>query len=253
MAGGSDSVRVVVIGIGGATSSGKTILSKHLRSCLPGSCIIHQDDFVPPAELLPVDPEHGFQDWDTAATAVDWERMTKFLSELKKSGVLPESHQSLDAVNETPAVPVDGDIIAKWKTESVNLASEHLEKCGEKLTWVIVDGFLMYWDKRIVSDLDVRVFIRIPEDVARARRESRAYVTPEGDTWRDPPQYWEKIVWPAYVDAHKELFQDGDVVAGQLSGKVDDVILFESTETEMKDMVNTAMERIMKATSDVVG
>ncbi|KAJ8514900.1 hypothetical protein ONZ45_g7604 [Pleurotus djamor] len=249
MAEASIPTRVVVIGVGGATSSGKTILAKHLRNCLPNSCIIHQDDFVPPAELLPVDQEYGFQDWDTAATAVDWERMRKFLSELKKSGVLPESHQSLDAVNETPIVPVDDDIIAKWKAESAKLVSEHLAQRGEKLTWVIVDGFLMYWDERIVSDLDVRIFLRVPEDVARARRESRAYVTPEGDTWRDPPQYWEKIVWPAYLDAHKHLFQDEDVAAGGLSGKVEGVVLLEGTKTEMKDMINTAMKKIVMATT----
>lgn len=36
------------------------------------------------------------------------------------------------------------------------------------------------------------------------------YVTLEG-FWKDPPGYVDKIVWPNYVEAHKWLFEDGDV------------------------------------------
>jgi len=25
--------------------------------------------------------------------------------------------------------------------------------------------------------------------------------------WRDPPNYFEGLVWPAYVDAHRALFE----------------------------------------------
>ncbi|KDQ26707.1 hypothetical protein PLEOSDRAFT_1044152 [Pleurotus ostreatus PC15] len=241
--------RVVAIGVGGATSSGKTILAKHLRNCLHNSVIIHQDDFVPPAEKLPVDPEYGFADWDDAPGAIDWDRMTTFLSDLKRTGVLPDDHESFDSLNTTANVSVDDDIIAGWKTRSEKLASEHLERHGEKLVWAIIDGFLLYWDKRIVSELDVRVFLRVPEDVAKKRREARAYNTPEGEVWKDPPHYWEKIVWPAYLRAHKGLFEGEDVVAGNLSGQVEDLILFESTKVEMKDMVEAVMKKVVDASA----
>ncbi|KAK7021927.1 ribosylnicotinamide kinase [Paramarasmius palmivorus] len=240
--------RVITIGIGGATSSGKTTLAKHLRNCLPNSLLIHQDDFVPPAEQLPVDPEWGFANWDDAPGAIDWDRMAHFLSELKRTGALPEDHQSYDSFNTTTAVPVDSEIISAWKMRSEQLASEHLEKYGEKLVWALIDGFLMYWDERIVSNLDVCVFLRVPENIARERRESRAYTTPgvkEGDIWRDPPQYWEKIVWPAYLRAHQHLFEDGDVMDGKLNGRVEELMLFESMATEMKDMVNSVMAKVL--------
>ncbi|KAF9261949.1 P-loop containing nucleoside triphosphate hydrolase protein [Marasmius fiardii PR-910] len=256
--------RVVMIGLGGATSSGKTTLAKHLRKCLHNSFVIHQDDFVPPAETLPVDPEYGFANWDDAPTAVDWNRMATFLSDLKNTGNLPTSHQSYDSFNETPAVPIDDEKIAQWKSRSEKFASTHLEKTGEKLVWVLIDGFLLYWDEvgysfpprfcdnlklttaqRIISNLDVRVFIRVPEDVARARREARAYHTPEGDVWRDPPEYWARVVWPAYVRAHKHMFEGDDVARGNLSGKVKKLILFESTEAKMEDMVDTVMEKVL--------
>ncbi|TFK22411.1 P-loop containing nucleoside triphosphate hydrolase protein [Coprinopsis marcescibilis] len=238
--------RVITIGVGGATSSGKTTLAKHLRKCLHGSVIIHQDDFVPPAEQLPVDPEYGFADWDSAPTAIDWDRMSAFLSELRKTGELPGDHQSFDSFNETGPVPIDDDVVKSWKEKSEKLAGEYLEKRNEKIVWVLIDGFLMYWDERVVSNLDTRVFLRVPEDIARARRESRSYFTPEGDTWTDPPNYWEKIVWPAYINAHKHLFENEDAKSGGLSGKVKDVILFESTEAKMVDMVNTVMEKALE-------
>ncbi|KAJ7511418.1 P-loop containing nucleoside triphosphate hydrolase protein [Mycena galericulata] len=234
--------KVITIGIGGATSSGKTTLAKHVRNCLHNSFVIHQDDFVPPAEKLPKDPEFGFENWDDAPGAIDWDRMASFLCDLKKTGSLPSGHQSYDSFNENTAVPVDDHMISEWKKRSEQFVAQHLENFGEKLVFAIVDGFLLYWDKRIASNLDIRVFLRVPEGVAKARREARFYYTPEGEIWRDPPQYWEKVVWPAYVRAHEDMFEGKDVVAGKLRG---DFLLFESMETKMEDMVNDVMSKLL--------
>ncbi|KAG2007426.1 hypothetical protein CC2G_015122 [Coprinopsis cinerea AmutBmut pab1-1] len=227
--------RVIMIGIGGATSSGKTTLAKHLRNCLPGSFIVHQDDFVPPAEKLPVDPEFGFANWDDAPGAIEWDRMASFISDLKKSGELPSGHRSVDEFNETSPVNVEESVIAAWRARSEQMAKEHLDKYGERLVWILVDGFLLFWDERIVSNLDVKVFIRVSEGVARERRESRSYYTPEGEVWKDPPQYWEKIVWPAYIRAHEHLFEEGDVESGKVK---EGYILLEG---DMEDMVRAVM------------
>jgi nicotinamide/nicotinate riboside kinase len=102
---------------------------------------------VQPAEMLPIDPEFGFANWDDAPGAIDWDRMSAFLSDLKRTGTLPADHQSYDSFNETASVPVNNEIIAEWKKRSEKLASEHLDKYGEKLVWVVVDGFLLYWDE----------------------------------------------------------------------------------------------------------
>lgn len=84
-------LRTVVVGIGGATCSGKTTLAKHLLQILnaaqdsardgAGSVtkagiriqdafILHQDDFAPPESTLPVNKEFGVTDWDHPPTAV---------------------------------------------------------------------------------------------------------------------------------------------------------------------------------------
>ncbi|PPR01343.1 hypothetical protein CVT24_006321 [Panaeolus cyanescens] len=237
--------RIIMIGLGGATSSGKTTLAKHIQNCLPNSHILHQDDFVPPAEKLPKDPEFGYENWDDPEGAVDWDRMANYLIELKKTGVLGD-HHSVANFNQTAAVPVDDQIISKWKQLSEKVFAEHQSR-SENLVWVIVDGFLLYWDERIVSTLDVKAFIRVAEDVARARREARSYYSPEGNTWTDPPQYWEKIVWPAYLKAHKHMFENEDVLSG--SPKSSELLLFESAKIDMADMVNTVMEKVLEVSS----
>ncbi|KAJ8083348.1 ribosylnicotinamide kinase [Marasmius tenuissimus] len=199
---------------------GKTTLAKHLQNCLPNSHILHQDDFVPPAEKLPKDPEFGFENWDDPEGAVEWDRMANYLTELKKTGVLA-SIRTLLSPSMTKSSRNGRNLVRKCSAER--------QSQGENLVWVIVDGFLLYWDERIVSTLDVKAFVRIPEDVAKARREARSYYTPEGDTWRDPPQYWEKIVWPAYLKAHKHIFESGDVVSGAPKPG-NDLIVLESAQ-----------------------
>jgi hypothetical protein len=39
--------------------------------------------------------------------------------------------------------------------------------------------------------------------------------SPEGSFWQDPPNYWDDIVWPAYIKAHKNMFEGGDVSLGK--------------------------------------
>lgn len=38
-----------------------------------------------------------------------------------------------------------------------------------------------------------------------------------GGVWVDPPNYFTNIVYPAYVKAHAEMFESGDVENGQLA------------------------------------
>ena len=69
---------------------------------------------------------------------------------------------------------------------------------------------------------------------------------PEGDLWRDPPGYWESIVYPAYVYAHKDIFENGDVEHGKLTGKVDGMLLLETSSISMTEAVDKSCEVIKK-------
>ncbi|TFK89469.1 P-loop containing nucleoside triphosphate hydrolase protein [Polyporus arcularius HHB13444] len=239
--------RIILVGIGGATCSGKTTLAKHLRRILPNSVIVHQDDFAPPQELVPVHPVYGVQDWDRAEGAIEWPRMVKALEEVKRTGVIPPEHVSHDHLNEQKDVAIDDIVFQKWKARFERIEEEH-RAMGEDIKWVIVDGFLLYWHPEVVDKLDFRIFLRVPYEVLKQRRHERhGYHTavqsdPEGSLWRDPPNYWEQIVWPAYVEAHEGIVENGDVEHGKSNGKVAGLLLFDGLELSMSEMVSRVCE-----------
>ncbi|KIM45070.1 hypothetical protein M413DRAFT_8407 [Hebeloma cylindrosporum] len=234
--------KVILVGVGGATCSGKTTLAKHLNRILPDSVIIHQDDFAPPQELVPVHPVHNVQDWDAAPGAIDWPRLVTFLHHVKEIGEIPPDHRSHDHLNEQKEIAVDDAVREKWIHEFQRL-KERWTTEGERVVWGLVDGFLLYWHKDVIDQLDVRIMLRVPHDVLKKRRHERhGYHTavqsdPEGALWRDPPGYWEDIVYPAYLDAHKDVFVDGDVEHGQPTNKIEGLILLESLDISMSDAV----------------
>ncbi|KAF7362119.1 Fumarate reductase [Mycena venus] len=222
----SKKTRVILVGIGGATCSGKTTLAKHLKRILPNSVIIHQDDFAPPQELVPVHPVHNVQDWDAAPGAIDWPRLIKFLREVKATGEIPADHRSHDHLNEQKDLPIPESVRDQWVAHFESLRAQRAADGGEDI-------------------LDVRIYLRVPHDVLRARRHERhGYHTAEGTLWRDPPQYWENIVYPAYVDANRDVFEDGDVEKGKPTAKVEKLVLLDSLEMSMGDAVSRSCEVI---------
>ncbi|KAI0033444.1 P-loop containing nucleoside triphosphate hydrolase protein [Vararia minispora EC-137] len=237
---------VVLVGVGGATCSGKTTLAKHLRDILPDSFIIHQDDFAPPQATLPIHPALGVEDWDSAPTALDWPRLRAYLRTVKTSARIPHDHSSHDHLNVQVPVPVESAIKERWRTRFQEVQKDTERAHGVRVVWALVDGFLLYWDKAVVDLLDAMLFLRVPHDTLRQRREERSgYATAEGTFWRDPPGYWDQLVYPAYVDAHRALFEDGNIETGvpTLPG----LKLFEPLRMRMDDVVERSCEVIERA------
>ena len=70
---------------------------------------------------------------------------------------------------------------------------------------------------------------------------------PEGSLWRDPPHYWEQIVFPAYVKAHTHLFENGDHEKGSLSADAKEkILLFEAENISMEGLVDGSLAEIHK-------
>lgn len=83
--------------------------------------------------------------------------------------------------------------------------------------------------------LDVKLFLRVPSDLLKRRREERQTYAlqgtythggivrdhvdtlADGNVWTDPPHYFEQIVQPAYFKAHEHMFEGGDVEAGNVT------------------------------------
>ena len=56
--------QVILVALGGASSSGKTTVAKALKLLIPSSVLIHLDDFYFTDSDIPIDPETGYQNWD---------------------------------------------------------------------------------------------------------------------------------------------------------------------------------------------
>ncbi|GAC97385.1 potential ADP-ribosylation factor [Pseudozyma hubeiensis SY62] len=225
--------RIVVVGVGGATCSGKTTLAKHLLQILNNSpdnsgssrhshhggikdaFILHQDDFAPPEATLPVDEKYGVTDWDHPPTAIDYKRMHRTIQHIKSTGSFPPEFSSHDHLNSQPDCPISETVSRTWKNKFSSLASASVSGQGS-VRVMLADGFLLYYDPEVRSTMDVKVFLRTPRAVLKQRREERfGYATAEGTVWKDPEGYFDNIVWPAYELAHKGVFSNGDVEKGE--------------------------------------
>ncbi|RXK41461.1 hypothetical protein M231_01169 [Tremella mesenterica] len=241
--------RVVIIGIGGASCSGKTLLAKHIRSVLPpGSTIVHQDDFVPPIDQVPYSDRYpDLQDWDDPPTCVIWPDFRACLKHVRRKGVLPDHHSSHDHLNKQVEIPLDPQAVDRFRIEFQRFNAE-MNAEGTELVWFLVDGFVLYWDREVIDQMDVRILLKVPHDLLKQRREERqVYVlqNPDdaagGGVWVDPPNYFDKIVYPAYVKAHDGLF-DGGVETETLKREWEDRLFISSPSDGAEEMVKCFTE-----------
>lgn len=73
--------------------------------------------------------------------------MISFLRQVRASGgETPSDHYSHDHLNEQKEVPVKPGTIERWAEEFRRIGEER-EKAGEKLIWLVLDGFLLYWNR----------------------------------------------------------------------------------------------------------
>ncbi|KAI1846479.1 hypothetical protein JX265_004997 [Neoarthrinium moseri] len=206
--------KAVIVGISGASSSGKTTLARLLRDILPNTFILHEDDFYKAESELPT--RDGLLDWD-CAEALSIPDMTKALSHIRGNGTFPPFVDSKEDQNSVGKCPVSDAKIAAMKSkvdewlQPGRKGHEILKEGGLKVC--LLDGFLLYSkDLQSAMDLlDIKLFLLVSRAKATQRREARdGYVTLEG-FWADPPGYVDKIVWPNYAESHAWLFEDGDV------------------------------------------
>lgn len=108
---------------------------------------------------------------------------------MKRTGIIPPEHYSHDHLNEQRDVPIEQDTFRRWHETFTRIQDER-EKEGEKIIWVLVDGFLLFWHpvsarfcesgfdswggvQEVIELLDVRIFLRVPHDVLKKRRNER--------------------------------------------------------------------------------
>ena len=197
--------KVILVGLSGVSSSGKTTLARLLRDILPNSFILHEDDFFWPDSQIPV--KNGIQDWD-CLEAIDLSKLANTLRYIKQHGNPPSDFISKEDQNPVGEHDVNQDVVEALKVQAHDVPND-----SKTPRIAIMDGFLLYSQnmKEVRDLLDLKLFLRTDYQSAKSRREARAgYVTVEG-FWEDPPGYVDDVVWPNYVKDHSFLFQNGDV------------------------------------------
>ncbi|XP_055687980.1 nicotinamide riboside kinase 1 [Lutzomyia longipalpis] len=163
----------LVIGISGATCSGKTTLATGLRERLSSDLarrkigcveVINQDDYFLPEEH----PQHqhidhfGHVNWDIL-TALDMDRMCS----------------DVDAM------------LSQTSQSAVNI--------------LIIEGFLVFNHPLLVEICNPKFHLHVPYEIAFARRRTRTYSPP------DFTGYFETCVWPMYEKHFQEIKDRTDI------------------------------------------
>ncbi|KAF9183442.1 ribosylnicotinamide kinase [Haplosporangium sp. Z 27] len=173
--------------------------SRYLKSILPNSSIIHQDDFYLPEDKLPLDPKTGLANWD-CPEAIDFASLNSTLAFVKEHGEFPKGFDSLEGKNpvgsKATSTPIPDHVLDGWREQI--LGQIPLEN-RSNTKFVIVDGFILYVDEQLRKSIDVKFFLTASYQILKERRESRkGYATLEG-YWEDPPGYFDDVVWPNYI------------------------------------------------------
>ncbi|KAK9237565.1 P-loop containing nucleoside triphosphate hydrolase protein [Lipomyces kononenkoae] len=225
---------IILIGVSGPSSSGKSTLARLLRHVLPKSFILHEDDFYKPEAEIPV--VNGVEDWD-CPEAIDFIALRAAIDYIKTNHTLPGNVHYKEDQNDLGTPPVSTDEADEIKKTILgeNSIADNTDFC-------IVDGFLLFNDDIVTKQLDVKLLLRAPYESLKKRREARnGYATIEG-FWVDPPGYFENIVWPGYVKAHKHLFE-GEDIEGPLAPYAiqQDIRTASAIDLHMKDMLQWAL------------
>ncbi|KAJ3103752.1 ribosylnicotinamide kinase [Phlyctochytrium bullatum] len=253
---------VLLIGIGGASCSGKSTLADWLATILKIP-IIHQDQFYKTDAKVPV--IDGIQDWDSPAS-LDMSSFVSKLHDVKHRGTLDS---------------ILGKNRSSINTHDLSIADMEALRNAAKLALegvrpVLVDGFLLYDDPDVYDALDLRLFLYAGRETLQERREKRTgYVTLEG-FWQDPPEYFTKFVWPRYLQhnghilhhltppettpetsppsvlrppPHPELEKDGARTV-PLGNTLEGVYAISSEKLNVAEMVKTAVAYVVAAVED---
>lgn len=157
-------------------------------------------------------------------------------------------HYSHNHLNEQRPVHVEKEAVRYWKIK-VTKIERQLAQSGEKVVWVMVEGFLLYWHlvspqhkwpsslSHMYNLLDVCLLFQAPKLVLRDCRVQ----------WKGYHPQVRNIVYPSYVRAHKDLFQDGDMDTGTGLRKMPDLLVFDGVSLNMTELLDRTCQQVVTA------
>lgn len=124
---------------------------------------------------------------------------------------------------------------------------------------VLVDGFLLHYDESVCAQMQGNIFLSASFETCRLRRSTRdGYISidglknnrlhDDGEIWKDPPAYFENLVWPSYLSLNKRILSHtsiGRTCDGPIPSFSSERIFLDGQETLILDSNDYGMEGIL--------
>lgn len=193
MSGGSK----LVVGISGATCSGKTTVVRLLKSVFPSATTFNQDGYYHPID----DTRHIRCE---TLNHINWELVTAFDNERLCADIRAQTAKHVDQNFDVKTVKSAIENLknaCKNKESILNATTKELNpdvvsslKSVSNLSVVFVEGITLFNHEELANLCSIKFFLTLNHETCAARRKLRNY---------DPPDvegYFEQVVWPAYLD-----------------------------------------------------
>jgi uridine kinase len=178
----------MIIGICGGTGSGKTTIARKIVEAVGRSnvVLVEQDSYYRNLSDMPLDERHqaNFDHPDS----IDSDSLVDHLKRLRQG--LPVNMPIYDFVTHT--------------------RSDEFEVIEPKPV-VIVEGILIFAEKRVLDLLDMRVFVDTPDDV-RLMRRLRRDITERGRTFERTLEQYERTIRPMHFEFVEPSKRCADII-----------------------------------------
>lgn len=165
-----------VVGISGATCSGKSSLADKIHNNFPTSILLRQDDYF----LLPDDPRHiKIQELNH----INWELIT-----------------SLD--------------MQKMYSNVIKILQSPGRNATDSKMLLILDGFLLFKHKAITDLCDCKYFLTLTKEQCWERRKNRIYEPPDVPGYFDKIVWPEFVTYKNEVIRNSELYENITFIDG---------------------------------------
>ncbi|KAK5781716.1 hypothetical protein RI543_000902 [Arxiozyma heterogenica] len=212
--------KVVLVGLSGCSSSGKTTIAKLTSNLIDRSILIHEDDFFKHDDQIPINPKYNIANWDSPE-ALDLSLFSKELDHIRETGQTKTELIHNNNVDDLDKFQINPSILDQIRLKYSNIDSN--------LRIVIADGFMLFNDDDIRSKFDIKLLIRAPYEQLKKRRAARNGYQTLDSFWVDPPYYFDEFVYKSYSDTHGPLFINNDV-----EGQLDPI-----RSSDIKDFMNS--------------
>jgi len=200
-------VRPLVVGISGASCSGKTTLAFSLLGAFGTSqqlppkpeelftsyiprAVVHLDRYFKPVKEME-------KTWVARRKVANWElasslRWDEFLAALHRE-IQRHTHLCPPCAEQKQHRSPSAQRISGSSSSSMFSSSIEFKR-----RLVLVEGFLLFANQDTMSLIDKHVFITIEKDVARRRRIENTST---------PGWYFDHVVWPSYLKLSQQITQ----------------------------------------------